>query len=195
MTSDQDKKALRNEAKARRAEAHAREADTARAALAGADLAPLAPHWPCSVSGVLPIGEEIALGPLMLRLHAEGATLALPVIEKKAHPLLFRAWAPGDPLALKAWGIREPLPEAAIVEPDLLLVPLLAVDPHGYRLGYGGGFYDRTLARLRALKPVVAIGVCYGSQRLDAVPRDRYDEPLDGLLTPSGLICFSRHEA
>ncbi|MDX2289894.1 MAG: 5-formyltetrahydrofolate cyclo-ligase [Hyphomicrobiaceae bacterium] len=192
--ADAAKKSLRTEARFLRAEAHARQGRTAAVVLSQTDLVPFAPHWPCVVSGFLPIGDEIDLGPLMERLHAQGATLALPVIEKKAHPLSFRIWSPGDPLVDKAWGIREPLPAAATVEPDLLLVPLLAVDPDGYRLGYGGGFYDRTLARLRALKPVVAIGVAYDVQRLDAVARDVYDQPLDWLLTPSGMFRFLPNE-
>ncbi|MEW5965346.1 MAG: 5-formyltetrahydrofolate cyclo-ligase [Pseudomonadota bacterium] len=183
-----DKAAARAAAKARRAVAHAAEGAASGAALAAADLAALAPHWPCAVSAFLAIGEEIDTLPLIEKAIAAGCTVGLPVIERKAAPLLFRRWAPGEPLDEKAWGIREPLPAAALVEPDLLLVPLLAFDATGFRLGYGGGFYDRTLARLRAMKRVVAVGVAYDAQRVDAVPRDRYDEPLDWVLTPSGLV-------
>jgi 5-formyltetrahydrofolate cyclo-ligase len=156
--------------------------------LARADLAVVAPHWPCTVSAFLAIGEEIDTLPLIERAVAAGCAIGLPVIEHKGAPLLFRRWAPGEPLAEKAWGIREPLPTAALVEPDLLLVPLLAFDAAGFRLGYGGGYYDRTLARLRSMKRVVAVGVAYDAQRVDAVPRDRYDEPLDWVLTPTGLV-------
>ncbi len=122
----------------------------------------------------------------MLRLAGEGYGLCLPVMEAKGKPLLFRAWSPGDPLEEVMWGIREPLKTAAVVEPDIVLGPLLAFDVHGYRLGYGGGFYDRTLARLRALKPVVAIGIALDEQKVDAVPHADYDERLDWVLTPSG---------
>ena len=76
-------------------------------------------------------------------------------------PLVFRAWSPGDAMGKVQWGIAEPLPDKPVLEPDVALVPLLAFDAAGHRLGYGGGFYDRTLARLRAIKPVVAVGIAY----------------------------------
>jgi 5-formyltetrahydrofolate cyclo-ligase len=84
------------------------------------------------------------------------------------------------------WGISEPLPDKPVLEPDVVLVPLLAFDTQGFRLGYGGGFYDRTLARLRAIKPVVAVGIAYDELKVDAVPHRSYDERLDWVLTPSG---------
>jgi 5-formyltetrahydrofolate cyclo-ligase len=87
-----------------------------------------------------------------------------------------------------AWGIAEPMDDKPALDPDILLVPLLAFDVRGYRLGYGGGFYDRTLHRLRKLKPVVAVGLAYDELRVDAVPAESYDERLDWVLTPSGPI-------
>jgi len=99
---------------------------------------------------------------------------------------VFRACAPGDALQERMWGIREPLPEKPEVLPDVLLVPLLAVDAEGWRLGYGGGFYDRTLRALRAVKCLTAIGIAFDEQKVDAVPHLDYDEPLDWVLTPSG---------
>jgi 5-formyltetrahydrofolate cyclo-ligase len=143
---------------------------------------------PLVVSGFLSIGEEIDATPLMQRLRDEGYRLCLPVMEGKGKPLVFRAWSPGDALAETTWGIREPLPSAEVLDPDVVLGPLLAFDLTGYRLGYGGGFYDRTLARLRALKPIVSIGIAFDEQRVDAVPHADYDEPLDWVLTPSGPI-------
>ena len=86
------------------------------------------------------------------------------------------------------WGIAEPLPDKPVLEPDVVLVPLLAFDATGYRLGYGGGFYDRTLARLRAIKPVVAVGIAYDELKVDAVPHLDYDQRLDWVLTPSGPL-------
>jgi 5-formyltetrahydrofolate cyclo-ligase len=86
------------------------------------------------------------------------------------------------------WGIREPDESAPVVEPDVLLVPLLAFDRTGARLGYGGGFYDRTLRGLRDRKSIVTIGLGYASQEVDAVPHLDYDERLDWVLTPEGLI-------
>ena len=144
-----------------------------------------APAW---VSGFLPIGEELDPAPLMLRLANEGYRLCLPVMEAKGRPLLFRAWTPGDVLEEVMWGIREPLASAPLVDPDVLLSPLLAFDQQGYRLGYGGGFYDRTLARLRSIKPVVAIGLALDEQKVDAVPHADYDERVDWVLTPSGPL-------
>ncbi len=138
------------------------------------------------VSGFMAIGAEISPAALMARLHREGHPLALPVLQPKGQPLLFRSWAPGEPLATRIWGIREPLPEAAEVEPDLLLVPLLAFDAEGYRLGYGAGYYDRTLKRLRAMKPVIVVGVAYDEQEVPSVPHEAWDELLDWVLTPSG---------
>ena len=139
-----------------------------------------------TISGFLAIGEEIDPLPLMTRLDKDGHTLCLPVMVGKGKPLAFRAWKPGDRLAERMWGIREPTPESPEVEPDVLLVPLLAFDRHGWRLGYGGGFYDRSLRKLRSAKPVLAIGIAYDEQKVDAVPHLDYDEPLDWVLTPSG---------
>jgi 5-formyltetrahydrofolate cyclo-ligase len=84
------------------------------------------------------------------------------------------------------WGIAEPKADKPQVEPDVVLVPLLAFDRRGWRLGYGGGFYDRTLAGLRRRKPIVAVGLAYDGQEVDAVPRLEYDQRLDWVLTPSG---------
>ena len=112
-------------------------------------------------------------------------------MQGKGLPLVFRAWKPGDPLNAGVWGIQEPLPSAPALDPDILLVPLLAFDTRGYRLGYGGGFYDRTLAGFRMRKRVVAIGVAFDEQRIDAVPHTDYDQRLDWVLTPSGPIASS----
>jgi 5-formyltetrahydrofolate cyclo-ligase len=182
------KKALRAAAKAVRADAFARhEADSAqRLGRHGIGFAGV--PAPAVVSGFLPIGEEIDPLPLLWRVWEQGYSLALPVMVRKDSPLVFRAWNPGDALETVKWGIREPLSSAAAVEPDVVLGPLLAFDASGYRLGYGGGFYDRTLARLRALKPVVSIGLAFDEQQVDAVPHLDYDERLDWVLTPSGPL-------
>jgi 5-formyltetrahydrofolate cyclo-ligase len=140
------------------------------------------------VSGFSAIGEELDPMPLMLRLVGESYPLCLPVMQGKGKPLVFRRWQPGDELAETTWGIREPRPEAPELVPDVVLAALLAFDLHGYRLGYGGGFYDRTLAAVRAAKPVVVIGLAYDEQRVDAVPHLDYDQRLDWVLTPSGPL-------
>ena len=129
----------------------------------------------------------------MLWLHAEGFRLALPVMIGKAQPLLMRAWSPGDAMEAAAWGIAEPTADKPEVDPEIVLVPLLAFDARGYRLGYGGGFYDRTLARLRAKQPVVAIGLAYDEQKVDEVPVEAYDQRLDWVLTPSGPLRCQNH--
>ena len=141
-----------------------------------------------SVSGFYPYQAEINVLPLLARLVSEGWQTALPVVMAKSEPLTFRAWAPGEPTGRGIWDIHVPLETAPELQPDVLLVPMLAFDRRGYRLGYGGGFYDRTLAELRKLKPVVAIGVAYAGQEIDEVPVADYDEPLDWILTERGVI-------
>jgi 5-formyltetrahydrofolate cyclo-ligase len=166
---------------ARRAELSASLADHASCI---SSLAPAA----SVISGFLSIGEEIDVEPLMRALIGHGHRMALPVMQGRGKPLLFRAYTPGDALAETVWGIREPLKSIPAVEPRIMLVPLLAFDHTGQRVGYGGGFYDRTLALIRNLRTVVAVGVAFDEQRLDAVPFVDYDERLDWLLTPSGPV-------
>jgi len=108
---------------------------------------------PAVVSGFWPINEEIDIRPLMIELHNQGCQLALPVVQGKGQRLLFRAWRPGDPLEAGVFGTLQPSTRREALEPEALLVPLLACDEDGWRLGYGGGFYDRTLAALRAKHP------------------------------------------
>lgn len=141
---------------------------------------------PGTVSGFASMPDELNIWPLLRRLHGENVPLALPVVEGKGRPLLFRSWLPGDDMDKGVWGIPQPKPEQPAVEPDILLVPLLAFDARGGRLGYGGGFYDRTLAVLRAHKPIVAVGLAYAEQQVDVVPHLDYDQRLDWVLTPSG---------
>jgi 5-formyltetrahydrofolate cyclo-ligase len=140
------------------------------------------------VAGFSAIGEEIDPLALLVRLAGDGYCLCLPVVPGKGLPLLFRFWMPGEATRAAVWGIQEPPPSAPALEPDVLLVPLLAFDARGNRLGYGGGFYDRTIARLRALKPVVTIGLAFDEQRVDAVPHAGYDQRLDWVLTPAGPV-------
>ena len=184
------KKLLRADTSKRRKDAHAMHGATAGGAIAAHGLSFIHPQLPKAsiVSGFSAIGDEIDPRPLLDRLHGDGIRLALPVIQGKGRPLLFRSWAPGDPMAARTWGICEPLDSQPELEPDVLLVPLLAYDAHGYRLGYGGGFYDRTLEVLRSRKPVIAVGVAFAEQRVDAVPHSDYDQRLDWVLTPSGPI-------
>jgi 5-formyltetrahydrofolate cyclo-ligase len=140
------------------------------------------------VSGFMPMRSEINPLPLMKTLADAGAQLALPVTGRRGEPLVMRAWTWGEPLASGVWGIREPKPEAPQVEPDILLVPLLAFDRAGGRLGYGGGYYDVTLARLRSCKAVTAIGLAYAMQEIARVPTTPDDAVLDLVLTEQDVI-------
>jgi 5-formyltetrahydrofolate cyclo-ligase len=140
------------------------------------------------VSGFSSLPDEFRAWPLLRRLHGEGHALAMPVMQGKGKPLVFRAWVPGDAMDKAVWGIAEPKADKPVLEPDIVLLPLLAFDAAGWRLGYGGGYYDRTLEGLRARKPIVAVGLAYDEQRIDAVPHLDYDERLDWVLTPSGPI-------
>ena len=135
------------------------------------------------VSGFIPYKSEISTVPLMNALRRQGWQTCLPVVVGAEQPLVFRSWTPGEPLVPGVWEIPVPVETAPEVLPDVLLVPMLAFDRAGYRLGYGGGFYDRTLEKLRARKKVVAIGVAYGAQMVDEVPRGPYDAPLDYVMT------------
>ena len=148
----------------------------------------LATHKGAAVSGFSAIADEIDPKPLLLLLSGLGHPLSLPTMQGKGRPLVFRAWTPGDEMAPAVWGISEPLPTRKPVTPDIVLVPLLAFEKRGHRLGYGGGFYDRTLAELRRTKTIIAVGLAYDEQRLDAVPHLDYDQPLDWVLTPSGPL-------
>jgi 5-formyltetrahydrofolate cyclo-ligase len=143
---------------------------------------------PGVVSAFASMPDELNIWPLLRRLHRADVPLALPVVEGKGRPLLFRAWTPGDVMDKGVWGIPQPKADKLVLEPDILLVPLLAFDLQGRRLGYGGGFYDRTLAGLRARRSITAVGLAYDEQRVDAVPHLDYDQRLDWVLTPSGPI-------
>jgi 5-formyltetrahydrofolate cyclo-ligase len=150
------------------------------------------PVWaPRTVSGFWPIKDEIDIRPLMTALADQGCRLALPVVLGRGQPLRFRVWRPGEPLEKGVFGTLQPPAEGEVaVEPDALIVPLLACDADGWRLGYGGGFYDRTLAGLRERRRVTAIGVCFDGQCVNAVPHDRGDQRLDWLLTERRACAF-----
>jgi 5-formyltetrahydrofolate cyclo-ligase len=184
----EEKRALRARIRAWRAGLDAQAVARAADAVAAHGLDFLHPQTGAIVSGFASLPDEFRIWPLLRRLHREGRRLALPVMQGKTRPLLFRAWAPGDALDRGVWGIGEPKPDKPVLEPDILLVPLLAFDRRGWRLGYGGGFYDRTLASLRGRKPMAAVGLADDEQLIDAVPHLDYDQRLDWVLTPSGPL-------
>ncbi len=181
------KAAFRREASARR-EAMPADARAAAAEAIAAGPFPLPIAAGLIVSGFMPLKSEINPLHLLRRLAGQGARLALPVVAGRGRPLIMREWNWGEPLFPGVWGIREPAPEAAEVEPDILLVPLLAFDRAGYRLGYGGGYYDRTIAQLRARKSVIAAGLAFAAQEVSAVPATPRDARLDLVLTEREVI-------
>ena len=142
------------------------------------------------VSGFSPLKSEISPLPLLRRLADAGASLALPVVIGRGQPLVMRAWSFGAPLVSGVWGIREPPADAPELFPDILIVPLLAFDRRGHRIGYGAGYYDMTVARLRAMKPVTAIGIAFATQEIAAVPATPRDARLDLVLTERETIDF-----
>ena len=142
------------------------------------------------VAGYSPIRSEIDPIPLMQKLAAQGAPLALPVITARGQSLRFRVWSPGDRLMRGPLGILEPSPAAAEIVPDIVLVPLAAFDRSGHRIGYGAGHYDRTLAQLHKSKGFAAIGLAFAAQEVEAVPALQHDVALDYVLTETQLLDF-----
>ena len=178
---------LRREAMARRDSLPADLRQAAAQAIAERPF-PLAVAQGTTVSGFMPLKSEISPLPLMQRLANAGAQLALPVIAGRGKPLTMRAWHIGAPLDRGQWGIGEPKPEAPEVDPDILLVPLLAFDRAGGRIGYGAGYYDMTIRRLRGLKTVTAVGLAFAVQEVGEIPTTPRDERLDLVLTEREVI-------
>ncbi len=146
-----------------------------------------------AVAGYHPMGDEIDVLPLLARLAAQGHETALPVVDAPAEPLVFRRWRAGESLAPGPHGTRHPLAAAAPVVPAVLLVPLLAFDAEGYRLGYGGGYYDRTIAALRRQgRAPLLVGAAFAGQRVERVPRGPHDQPLDAVVTEAAAHWFNR---
>lgn len=179
-----EKKRLRALALGRRAAmGEARRAEASRVA-AGRALAAAGAVEGSAIALFAPFRDEIDTAPLAGALRDAGAVLALPVIIAGDQPLLFRQWDKDAPLVpTGAFRIPEPGPEAPVLIPDVLLVPLAAFDRRGFRIGYGAGFYDRTLALLRAQRPVRAIGFAFACQEVDEVPVETHDEPVDMMVT------------
>jgi len=140
------------------------------------------------VSGFMPLGSEINPIPLMRKLASCGVQLALPAVAGRGKPLTMRAFTFGQTLAAGVWGIREPAPDAPEVLPDILLVPLLVFDRGGQRIGYGAGYYDLTIAALRARKTIIACGLAFATQEIPSVPTTQRDARLDLVLTEREVI-------
>jgi 5-formyltetrahydrofolate cyclo-ligase len=140
------------------------------------------------VSVYWPIRSELNTRPLLEALANRKTSTVLPVMHAVRHPLVFRAFTPGDDLVKGPFGLSEPAPDKPTLEPDIVFAPLAAFDRHGHRLGYGGGIYDATLAALRAKKTVIAIGLAYACQEANEVPIEPHDQRLDYVMTERELI-------
>jgi 5-formyltetrahydrofolate cyclo-ligase len=144
------------------------------------------------VSAFHPLRDEPDTLILLDALAKGGFTTALPLVAGRGSSLIFRSWRPGEPTRAGSMSIREPLGDAPVVDPDLLFVPLACFDRRGHRLGYGAGYYDRTLARLRATKPLHAVGVAYGVCEVPAVPYEAHDQTLDAVVTEQETVFFTQ---
>jgi 5-formyltetrahydrofolate cyclo-ligase len=185
MTDPAELKArLRAEARGRRDAAAA--GGGPRVEAANARLLMALDPLPRVLSAYRPMGAELDPGEAVAALTARGSTLVLPVA-RKGRPLEFRRWRAGEPLRRSAFGVEEPEAGEAL-DPEALIVPLLAFDRRGFRLGYGGGFYDRTLAALRARGAVRAVGFAFAAQEVASLPAEPHDARLDLIVTEAETL-------
>lgn len=153
-------------------------------------------HWPQTgiksgrIAGYIPLYSEIDPLPILHALAEAGHDLCLPCTPRKGNPLLFREYKIGDKLRNGAFGTKEPMKSKAEVRPNIVLLPLLAFSRNGARLGYGGGFYDRTLDKLRREGEIFACALAYAGQEVPELPTDPYDQKLDGVLCDTGYKVF-----
>lgn len=182
MTDPHGKDAARIQARAVR-DAIADPVFRERAALAVRDRVAALPLPGDVVGGYWPLGSELDARPALIHFKERGRSVALPVSGPRGTALVFRDWDPDEPASAGRYGIMEPGKGRAVLRPSVLLVPLLAFDRTGHRLGYGAGYYDRTLDVLRAAGPALAVGVAFAAQEMAAVPCGAHDERLDWIVT------------
>ncbi len=195
MSASDDKKALRDGILARRRlmgvtagrDAGARARGHFMQGLEALGLDPL----PSVAAAYWPVAGEFDARFILSELHGRKVVCALPVVVGRGRPLLFRRWKPAMALEQAGFGLWQPPADSPEAEPDLLLVPLIAFDRDGYRLGHGAGYYDLTLAALRAKKRIVAVGIGFAAQQVDRLPRETHDQRLDAVVTEKGLTLFS----
>ncbi|MDX1484054.1 MAG: 5-formyltetrahydrofolate cyclo-ligase [Alphaproteobacteria bacterium] len=193
--SDSDPKTvLRARAHEVRRRAHARFGARMGAILRNNFFAQFSHPAHTDIAGYWPVADEVDLRPLLSALHRRGHRMALPRVLRRNAPLRFLRWHPGDRLEPGFAGIPEPDAGAEEIHPDVILVPLLGFDGTGRRLGYGGGFYDRSLASLRRRQEICAIGIAYADQEVDSLPPGDHDEPLDWVVTERGSRRFDAAE-
>ncbi len=190
------KAAARRRARIRRAAVPAAVRDGAGARAAEHFLAaiPLSPK--SIISAYWPLGDELDSRPLLHALFRAGHGVALPVVRGAGQALCFRVWRPGDAMAKSSFGVSEPLEGAAEVTPNVVAAPFLAYNAQGFRLGYGGGYYDRTLRALRQSVPgLLAVGLGYAAQAMAALPYDDHDEALNWLVNERGAQQFPQQRS
>ena len=139
-----------------------------------------------------PVKRELDTLPLIEQLHQAGVRIALPVVAGNSRVLAFREWTPDTTMTTGLFGIPIPPETAPMLMPDMVVMPLLAFDRKGYRLGHGSGYYDATAAAMRAHRDVTLVGYAYAEQMcLFALPREEHDMPMDYVVTPQGIHSFA----
>jgi len=184
------KTALRREVLARRRAIHEAAAAAAAAALAARIVGEIH-DAENSIAGYWPLGDEIDCRPALEALDAKGCEVVLPVTAGQGQVLIFRRWSPGDVLEPGPFGTMHPGARAPLMCPKVLLLPLIAFDLQGHRLGYGAGYYDRTVAHLRQQHDVTVIGIAYDQQEVAEVPVGPHDQRMDAVMTESRSLWFN----
>lgn len=188
-----DKTTAREFAKKRRSSIPARDRDGAGLKAAAFFRKRFTIQQPSIISAYWPLPAELDCRPLIHALAKDGHHLALPAVTVQTESMCFRRWQPGNFLTKSALGVLEPLANAEEITPNIVIIPFLAVDAQGFRLGYGGGYYDRALRSLREIKPdLLAIGLGFSAQETETLPYDENDEQLDWLVTEKGTRQFQR---
>lgn len=190
LALEEAKAALRKEAHAARAALSAEERSDAAKAVAQLFFEEIAYTPEDVIAGYWRIRDELDCQPILIRLMDSGQKVVLPVVEGDDAPLDLRVWEADQPLYEAGFGTLAPSDLAPRAEPDIVLMPLLGFDNSGTRLGYGGGYYDRTLAHI-GKKPLL-IGLAFAAQELAHVPREAHDVPLDAVVTESGVRFFGQ---
>lgn len=186
-----EKDTLRFEAKRHRERINLSEENTEQAAAYFFDK--INPQAGQVVSAYWPISREIDTTGILERLIEEGITCVLPIVQPDSRVLKFAVWNDSEALIESKMGVYEPPQNENTVykDPDILIVPLLAFDRQGYRMGYGGGYYDATIADLAARKKITTVGLAYAQQAvIFNLPREEHDQKLDWVITPQGTHCY-----